>query len=211
MSAQYPSDFLKAIDFVLREEVGPFAATGGYISPDKAASIGDPGGETKWGIAKNTYPHLDIAMLTRDDAIAIYFRDYWLTTRTSNTNHLSQCAALNWPLNFAHLDCTVNIGNRKMAQDGTPLWTGRANAILQRAVGVEDDGYIGPMTLSAADVRLLDDLVIARRSPVDLALKAIAEREKYYRSRGAWADGFKKGWLARTARLLKAIAGEDNT
>lgn len=199
MSAQYSPDFLKAIDFVLREEVGPFAATGGYISPDKAARIGDPGGETKWGIAKNTYPHLDIAMLTRDDAIAIYFRDYWLTTRTSNTNHLSQCAALAWPLNFAHLDCTVNIGNRKMAQDGTPVWTGRANAILQRAVGVEDDGHIGPVTLAA----------IARMSPVDLALKAIAEREKYYRSRGAWADGFKKGWLARTARLLNAITPKD--
>lgn len=201
MSAQYSSDFLKAIDFVLCEEVGPFASTGGYISPDKAARIGDPGGETKWGIAKNTYPHLDIEMLTRDDAIAIYFRDYWLTTRTSNTNHLSQCAALSWPLNFAHLDCAANIGNRKVAQDGTPLWTGRANAILQRAAGVEDDGYIGPVTLAA----------IARLSPVDLALKAIAEREKYYRSRGGWADGFKKGWLARTARLLKAIAGEDNT
>ena len=197
MSAQYSSDFLKAIDFVISEEVGPFVATGGYISPDKAARIGDPGGETRWGIAKNTYPDLDIAALTREQAIEVYFRDYWLTDRASDTNHLSHCEAFTWPLNFAHLDCAVNIGNRKVAKDGTPLWTGRANAILQRAAGVEDDGYIGPVTIAA----------IARMGSVDLALKVIAEREKYYRSRGAWAAGFKKGWLARTARLLKAIAG----
>jgi len=202
VSAQYSPDFLKAIDFALREEVGPFAATGGYISPDKAARIGDPGGETKWGISKRSYPDLDIAALTREQAVEIYFRDYWNSATAKlllKTNQRAYCDALPWPLNFAHFDCTVNVGNRKVALDGTLVRHGRANAILQRAAGVEDDGYIGPVTLAA----------IARMSPVDLALKAIAEREKYYRSRDPWADGFKKGWLARTARLLKAIAGPE--
>lgn len=37
----------------------------------------DPGGETKYGISKRSYPHLDIPNLTPDDAAAIYRRDYW--------------------------------------------------------------------------------------------------------------------------------------
>lgn len=36
----------------------------------------DPGGETKWGISKRSYPHLDIAALTEADAREIYERDY---------------------------------------------------------------------------------------------------------------------------------------
>ena len=45
---------------------------GGYVNdPD------DPGGETKWGISKRSYPHLDIAALTREEAREIYLRDFW--------------------------------------------------------------------------------------------------------------------------------------
>ena len=188
---QYSTHFLKAIDFTIREEVGPFP-NGGYLSPEKAARLGDPGGETKWGISKRSYPEIDIATLTREQAIEIYFRDYWLTLG----NQRARCDELPWPLNFAHFDCAANVGNRKTAQDGTPVWHGRANAILQRAAGVEDDGYIGPATLTA----------IAERAPRDLGIKAILEREHYYRTRDSWADGFKKGWLIRTKRLLTAIA-----
>lgn len=46
---------------------------GGYINdPD------DPGGETKFGISKRSYPNLDIKNLTRTEAIEIYRRDYYL-------------------------------------------------------------------------------------------------------------------------------------
>lgn len=202
---QYSTDFLKSVDFSLREEVGPFP-NGGYLSPEKAARLGDPGGETKWGISKRSYPDLDIAALTREQAIEIYFRDYWQSAGVTvmpklnqlllDINQRARCDALPWPLNFAHFDCAVNVGNRKTAQDGTPVWHGRANAILQRACGVEDDGYIGPATLAA----------IAARQPRDLAIKAILEREHYYRTRDSWADGFKSGWLKRTKKLLATIA-----
>lgn len=187
----YSTDFLKAVDFSLREEVGPFP-NGGYLSPEKAARLGDPGGETKWGISKRSYPEIDIASLTRELAVEIYFRDYWLT----GGNQRARCEELFWPLNFAHFDCAVNVGNRKTALDGRPVWHGRANAILQRAANVEDDSYIGPATLAA----------IAARQPRDLAIKAILEREHYYRGLGPWADVFRKGWLIRTKRLLAAIA-----
>lgn len=60
------ADFLTAVSKVLAHE-------GGYTAglPD------DPGGETAYGISKTAYPSLDIANLTRDDAIQIYQRDYW--------------------------------------------------------------------------------------------------------------------------------------
>ena len=38
---------------------------------------GDPGGETNYGISKRSYPDVDIAQLTLDDAKTIYRRDYW--------------------------------------------------------------------------------------------------------------------------------------
>jgi lysozyme family protein len=49
------------------------AFEGGYVDdPD------DAGGETNFGISKASYPNVDIANLTVDEAKAIYFRDYWL-------------------------------------------------------------------------------------------------------------------------------------
>ena len=44
---------------------------GGYVNdPD------DPGGETKFGISKRAYPHLDIKNLTEEHAADIYYNDY---------------------------------------------------------------------------------------------------------------------------------------
>lgn len=45
---------------------------GGY-----ANNPADRGGETKYGISKRSYPNLDIANLTREEAAAIYKKDYW--------------------------------------------------------------------------------------------------------------------------------------
>ena len=57
--------FDKIIEFTLKYE-------GGYVNdPD------DPGGETKFGISKRSYPNVNIADLTKIDAIKIYERDYW--------------------------------------------------------------------------------------------------------------------------------------
>lgn len=45
---------------------------GGYVNdPD------DPGGETKFGISKRSYPHVEIASLTPEAAAEIYKKDFW--------------------------------------------------------------------------------------------------------------------------------------
>ena len=57
---------MKAVNLVLESE-------GGYVNhPD------DPGGETNFGISKRAYPHLNIAGLTKEQAIQIYYEDYWM-------------------------------------------------------------------------------------------------------------------------------------
>jgi lysozyme family protein len=57
--------FDAAVRSVLKHE-------GGYINDSR-----DSGGETAFGISKRSYPHLDIQALTPEDAIDIYWRDYW--------------------------------------------------------------------------------------------------------------------------------------
>lgn len=186
----YPDNFLKALAFALKWEVGADMKNGGYTNDPN-----DPGGETKWGISKRSYPQLDIRHLTLDQARGIYFDDYWQTDRTRETNHLSLCDQLPWPLNLVHFDCTVNIGNRKTAKDGTPVLHRRANMILQRALGVDDDGYLGPVTYRA----------IAEGDSLRLALKALTQRDFYYSTLGSWSLKYQGGWHKRTNDLRATV------
>jgi lysozyme family protein len=64
--ADYPEEFVSAVNDVLKWE-------GGYVDDPK-----DSGGETNMGISRRQYPDIDIKDLTRNQAIAIYFRDYWV-------------------------------------------------------------------------------------------------------------------------------------
>lgn len=95
---------------------------------------------TKWGIAANTYPDLDIRNLTRAQADAIYIRDYW----TWAYGDL-------WPAGIDQVtyDATVNSGRGR-----GPLWTCRAlgfandnpatvRAAATKAHALDTDGRIG--------------------------------------------------------------------
>lgn len=88
----------------------------------------DPGGLTKFGISSKSYPEVDIRNLTKDDAKAIYRRDYLEKFRL---HELSQ----EWNAEIV-LDWLVNGGSVKR---------------IQRIVGVTPDGNIGPVTLRAID------------------------------------------------------------
>jgi len=41
----------------------------------------DPGGETKFGVAKRSHPNLDIKNLTLPEALEIYYKEYWVVYR----------------------------------------------------------------------------------------------------------------------------------
>lgn len=120
--------FLDLIDRVLSHE-------GGYANHPN-----DPGGETKFGIAKRSYPSVDIKALTREDAVAIYERDFWQRVQGDK---LPRAFA------FQALDAAVNHG------------IGNAVRWMQRAAGVADDGVIGPATLAAVGRTDPADLVLS--------------------------------------------------
>lgn len=61
--------FREQIEFTLFWE-------GGYVNDPN-----DPGMETNYGISKRSYPDLDILNLTKEQAIAIYYEDYWLRSK----------------------------------------------------------------------------------------------------------------------------------
>lgn len=90
----------------------------------------DPGGETRYGISQRAYPDLDLSTLTREQAKAIYERDYWRSAK---------CDKLPEGLALLHFDCAVNQG------------VGRAALFLQQALGVTADGIIGPVTLGSVE------------------------------------------------------------
>ena len=113
--------FDEIIEHVLEKE-------GGYVNDPT-----DLGGETKFGITKRFYPDVDIKNLTKEEAKAIYKKDYWDKNRVEEL-----------PKELRHIffDMCVNQGR------------GTAVKVLQRAangkganIGV--DGGLGPATLKA--------------------------------------------------------------
>ena len=58
---------------------GVLVREGGYVDHPS-----DPGGETKYGIAKRSHPKEDIKNLTKERAAEIYEKDYWIPSRASS-------------------------------------------------------------------------------------------------------------------------------
>ena len=141
---------------------------GGYVF-----NAADPGGETKFGVSKRSYPTLDIKNLTLADAKGIYKRDFW---------DRAQCDSLPPVLAFQVFDAAVNSG------------IGQSIRFLQRAVGVADDGSVGPMTLTA----------IQRRDSAELVARFNAERLDFMTRLTTW-DTFSRGWARRIAENLKVV------
>ena len=54
-------------------------AEGGYVDNPQ-----DPGGATKYGISQTSFPNLDIANITIDDAMNIYNKQYWQPLQLDN-------------------------------------------------------------------------------------------------------------------------------
>lgn len=103
----------------------------------------DPGGETKFGISKRSYPNVDIKNLTREGAKAIYLRDFW---NRINAGKLADGVA------YQLFDFAVNSGIETAVR------------YFQRALGVADDGHWGPVSQSAADAATETDQIMLLNS-----------------------------------------------
>ena len=103
---------------------------GGYVDHPK-----DPGGETKYGIAKRSHPKEDIKSLTKKRAEEIYYDEYWIPSKAPYVHH---------SLRATFFDMVVNMGRS------------RAVKILQEALSAKGwftvvDGRIGPNTIAMAE------------------------------------------------------------
>jgi lysozyme family protein len=148
-------DFKKCVGIVIEREGGDKVVN----DPD------DPGGLTRFGISKASYPELDIANLTREDAERIYRRDYWDKLR---------CDELPETIRLFLFDSAVNQG------------CFGAVKTLQRSLGVQADGVIGPQTLGA----------MKRMDAKELVSSFMTERALAY-SRMKGFDKYGKGWYRR--------------
>jgi lysozyme family protein len=158
----YSVEFLTAVERVLADE-------GGYSS-----NPADNGGATRFGISARSNPGLDIATLTRDAAVKIYWCEWWL--RFGFAQLPAAVAAKTF-------DLAVNIG------------AGNAIRCLQRALRacgrpVIEDGAIGPTTALEANCADPAAIMSALRSELAAHYRLVAANQK--------CDSvFLKGWLTR--------------
>lgn len=125
---------------------------GGYVN-----NPADPGGETKFGISKRSYPHEDITGMSLERAKMIYQRDFW---------NPAGCDAVPEPIKFDLFDMAVNSGCRQ------------AIKTLQQAVGASPlDGLLGARTLQA----------VQTMSPDRVLMRFGAARLLYMTDLAGWA------------------------
>ncbi|MGI0106723.1 glycoside hydrolase family 108 protein [Salinimicrobium sp. WS361] len=149
---------------------------GGYVNDPT-----DRGGETKYGISKRSYPHLDIKNLTLQQAEEIYYRDFWKANGLDNI--------IKYELALELFDTGVNMG------------VGVAPRFLQEALNLMNrnqrdfpdlvvDGKIGPVSIAA--YKKVDDRILLKvlnglqfRRYVEICEKR-PDQEKYF-----------NGWMKR--------------
>lgn len=145
-----------------------FEFEGGYVDHPR-----DPGGSTNMGITIGTLrdyqgrpvSKADVKALTKAEAREIYRRRYW------NPVHGD---ALPSGVDLCVMDSAVNSG------------TGRGAKWLQRAVGVEADGAIGPKTLAA----------VGSVPAATIINRMCDDRMDFLRGLKTWPT-FGKGWTRR--------------
>lgn len=130
----------------------------------------DPGGETKFGISKRSYPDLDIKNITKQQATEIYERDFYNKVRGDDL-----------PVWLALMvaDFAVNAGIKP------------AVAILQRLVNETDDGIMGKKTIAACKSKASRTLRQAYTTGREAYYDALAAKRPTMKR-------FLNGWKSRT-------------
>lgn len=145
------------------------AHEGGYVNhPD------DPGGETNYGISRRSYPNADIRNLTKEAAVKIYQRDFWLPLY-SDIRYQRIANKI--------FDMSVNLG------------VTNSHVIVQKAMrnlgkAIKVDGVFGPNTLA----------LVNQSDPNALLLEMIRLHVEYYLTRVERKPSqvaFLRGWIRR--------------
>jgi lysozyme family protein len=136
----------------------------------------DPGGATRYGVTEAVARAAgytgEMQALPLEVARQIYRRLYWDAVRAEE---------LPAELRNVLFDAAVNSGAKQSIR-----W-------LQRAIGVADDGVIGPQTLTA----------MRKADAVQLKARLLAQRLRFMTQLPTW-QAFSRGWSRRIAELMEA-------
>jgi lysozyme family protein len=158
-------NFREALQAVLKHE-------GGFVNHPR-----DPGGMTNLGVTKKVWEawvghpvgEKEMRALTPATVARLYKRRYWDAVKGDE---------LPTGLDYLMFDFAVNAG------------PGRAVRTMQKALGTNPDGAIGPKTIAA----------LKAADPTDLIAKFSMEKELFYKALPTFAT-FGKGWLRRVAEV----------
>ena len=161
------NNFDKCLHMLLEHE-------GGYVN-----NVHDKGGMTNLGVTKKVYDkwidrestEQEMRDLTPDDVAPIYKKNYWDRVKGD-----SLPSGLDW----ACFDWAVNSGS------------GRPAKAVQRAVGAEPDGAIGPQTLG----------LIMEKDPEFIIDYVYIVRKAFYEGLDDYKH-FGRGWSRRNKETLK--------
>lgn len=164
------SNFQRSLSLVLKWE-------GGFVNHPK-----DPGGATNKGITLATFRRYidktgtvdDLKRITDAQVAKVYREQYWDAVKGDD---------LPSGVDYAVFDFAVNSG------------PSRAAKYLQAAVGVTQDGKIGPVTIAAAK----------RMNAVDLVAAICAKRMAFLKGLSTWPT-FGKGWTNRVNDVVREAA-----
>jgi lysozyme family protein len=156
--------FKKCLELVLKSE-------GGYIDHKD-----DPGGRTNLGVTQRVWEEWvghpvsekDMKALTPEKVAPMYEMKYWRT---------SYCEKLPQGLNLLVFSMAVNSGS------------GRAVKLLQKCLGLVEDGVIGNITMGK----------IKELSPADLVERYSATRKAFYEGLKLFPV-FGSGWVNRVEK-----------
>jgi lysozyme family protein len=154
-------NFREALQAVLKHE-------GGYVHHPR-----DPGGRTNLGVTQKVWEawvghpvgEKEMRALTPAIVGRLYKRKYWDAVKADE---------LPTGLDYLMFDFAINAG------------PGRAVRTMQKALGTNPDGAIGPKTIAA----------LKAADPTDLIAKFSMEKELFYKALPTFAT-FGKGWLRR--------------
>jgi lysozyme family protein len=155
-------NFERCLKFILHHE-------GGWADHPR-----DPGGATMKGVTLAVYKEYlgrevskeELRLIPDAHLHDLYRTRYWDKAR---------CDDLPEGVDLSVFDLAVNAG------------VGRSVRILQRCVGAESDGVIGPKTVAAANAAPAKNLIV----------RFADERREFYKGLKTF-DTFGRGWLRRT-------------
>lgn len=153
---------------------------GGYVNDPN-----DPGGETKYGISKRSYPEVDIKNLTLAEAKVIYRKDFWNKLKLDKVDNIQIAGEI--------FDTAVNM---------SPV---QAVRIIQMALlylgeqQIKYDGIIGPITLKTLNNWCVFDPGVLFKCLNGFQFIEYVRITKKRTEKKDWKYGhrFSRGWMRR--------------